>query len=170
MRTGTSPLGALARGVAAGVAGTAAMTAVQTAVALRRGSSLKDTVAPGPPDSWDEAPAPAQVGERVLRILFARRPSTERASVMTNTVHWAYGIGWGGVYGIVQGSLGTGAAAAGAAFSGVVLGAAYTVLPAMRIYDKPWEYSPSALATDAGYHLAYGLTVAGAYRLLDRSR
>jgi hypothetical protein len=168
MRTATSPLGALARGVAAGVAGTGVMTAVQTGVALRRGSSVKEAVAPERPDSWDEAPAPGQVGERVLRGLFGRRPSTERAGAMTNTVHWAYGIGWGGIYGIVQGSLGAGAAAAGTAFSGVVLGAAYTVLPAMRIYDKPWEYSASTLAKDAGYHLAYGLTVAGAYRLLDR--
>jgi hypothetical protein len=108
------------------------------------------------------------VGERFLRLLFARRPSTDRAGAMTNTVHWAYGTGWGGVYGIVQGSLGASAAAAGTAFSGAVLGAAYTVLPAMRIYDKPWEYSPSTLARDAGYHLVYGLTVAGTYRLLDR--
>jgi hypothetical protein len=38
----------------------------------------------------------------------------------------------------------------------------------MRIYDKPWEYSPATLAQDAGYHLVYGLTVAGAFRLLDR--
>jgi hypothetical protein len=144
------------------------MTAVQTAVAIRRGSSPKEAVAPEPPGSWAEAPAPAQVGERVLRLVFDRRPSTERATALTNTVHWAYGIGWGGLYGVVQSSVGASAAAAGAAFSGVVLGAAYTVLPAMRIYDKPWEYSPSTLAQDAGYHLVYGLTVAGAYRLLDR--
>jgi hypothetical protein len=168
MRTDRSPLGALARGVASGLAGTAALTAVQTAVAIRRGSSLGEAVAPEPPESWEDAPAPGQVGERFLRALFRRPPSTENANVVTNVVHWAYGAGWGGLYGIVQGSVDAGTAAAGTAFSGVVVGSAYTVLPAMRIYDKPWEYSPSTLAQDAGYHLVYGLTVAGAYRLLDR--
>jgi hypothetical protein len=36
--------------------------------------------------------------------------------------------------------------------------AAGIALPAMRIYDKPWEYAPSTLAQDAGYNLVYGLT------------
>lgn len=58
----------------------------------------------------------------------------------------------------------------GAALSGAILASAYTVLPAMRIYAKPWEHSASTLAQDAGYHLVYGLTVAGAYRLLDGER
>lgn len=164
-----SPLGALARGVAAGVAGTAALTAVQTAVAIKRGSSAEEAVAPDPPESWGDAPAPGQVGERLLRVLFGRPPSTQNANTVTNVVHWAYGVGWGGLYGIVQGSLRARTIVAGTAFSGVVVASAYTVLPAMRIYDKPWEYAPSTLAKDAGYHLVYGLTVAGAYRLLDRS-
>jgi hypothetical protein len=168
MRASPSPLGALARGLAAGVAGTAALTAVQAAVAIKRGSSVEEAVAPDPPESWEDAPAPGQVGERVLRVLFRRPPSTRNANTVTNVVHWAYGVGWGGLYGIVQGSLHAPAAVAGTAFSGVVVGSAYTVLPAMRIYDKPWEYPPSTLATDAGYHLVYGLTVAGTYRLLDR--
>ncbi len=168
MRSPRSPLGALACGVAAGLAGTAALTAVQTAVAVRRGSSLGDAVAPEPPESWEDAPAPGRVGERFVGALFGRSPSPDHATVATNVVHWVYGAGWGGAYGIVQGSLRAGTLAAGTAFSGVVLGSAYTLLPAMRIYAKPWEYSPATLAQDAGYHLVYGLTVAGVYRLLDR--
>src|SRR4051794_34260280 len=61
-----TPLAALGRGLAAGLAGTAAMTAYQAAVAIRRGSTAKDAVAPEPPDTWSEAPAPAQVGYRFL--------------------------------------------------------------------------------------------------------
>jgi hypothetical protein len=30
-----------------------------------------------------------------VRLLFAQRPSTDRAGAMTNTFHWAYGAGWG---------------------------------------------------------------------------
>jgi hypothetical protein len=168
MRSPRSPLGALACGVAAGLAGTAALTAAQTAVAVRRGSSLGEAVAPEPPESWEDAPAPGQVGERFLGALFGRNPSPDHATAVTTVVHWVYGAGWGAAYGIVQGSLRAGTFAAGTAFSGLVLGSAYTVLPAMRIYDKPWEYSPATLAQDAGYHLVYGLMVAGAFRLLHR--
>jgi hypothetical protein len=50
MTATSSPLGALARGAAAGIAGTAALTAVQTAVAVRRGSSVEEAVAPDPPE------------------------------------------------------------------------------------------------------------------------
>lgn len=53
-----SPLGALARGLAAGVAGTAAMTAYQTGKAVRQGSSVREAIAPEPPASWDETRPP----------------------------------------------------------------------------------------------------------------
>jgi hypothetical protein len=162
-----SPLGALARGAAAGIVGTAALTAVQTATALRRGSELKDAVAPEPPDSWDEAPAPGQVGERLVRFAFARDIEPVHANAVTNAVHWTYGAAWGGAFGLAQATLRRTPLAAGAAFAAGVLGAAYTLLPAMGIYRKPWEYPPRTLATDGGYHAVYGLTTALAFRLLE---
>jgi hypothetical protein len=162
-----SPLGAVARGVVAGVAGTAALTVVQTATALRRGAGLKDAVAPDPPDSWDEAPAPGQVGERLIRFAFARDVEPDHANAVTNVVHWTYGAAWGGAFGLVQATLRRSPVAAGGAFAVAVLGAAYALLPAMGVYRKPWEYPPSTLAIDGAYHMVYGVTTALAFRLLE---
>jgi hypothetical protein len=153
--------------MAAGVAGTAALTAVQTATALRRGSDLGEAVAPEPPDEWEDAPAPGQVGERLIRFAFGRQVEPGRANVVTNVVHWTYGAAWGAGFGLAQGTLRRSPLAAGGVFAASVLGAAYTLLPAMGIYRKPWEYPPRTLATDGGYHAVYGLTTALAFRLLE---
>jgi hypothetical protein len=153
-------------GLAAGAVGTAAMTAYQTYAAVRGGSSVSEAVVPPAPDSWEEAPAPGQVGYRFLHGVFQRDASTEHAPAMTNAVHWAYGTAWGGVYGLVAGSRDGGWLASGAAFGTAVWGNAYLMLPAMHLYDPPWEYSPKSLAKDWSYHAVYGVATAAAFRVL----
>ncbi len=51
----------------------------------------------------------------------------------------------------------------GAVLGSVVFGSSCVILPAMRIYDQPWEYEPSTLAFDWSYHLVYGLATAFAF-------
>ena len=76
----------------AGAAGTAAMDALLF-VRYRQGggkSKLEDLGVPRGSPSWDEAPAPAQVGKRLIEGLFAAssfRPS--RAPLVNNVTHWA---------------------------------------------------------------------------------
>jgi hypothetical protein len=41
-------------------------------------------------------------------------------------------------------------------------------LPALGVAPTPWEQSPRALLTDAGFHLIYGLTAATTLRGLAR--
>jgi hypothetical protein len=160
MRT---PLGAVGLGVAAGLAGTAVMTAVQLAEQKLRGSGESE-----PPTSWDETPAPAQVGERVARGVFEHPLDLEQAPTVTNVVHWSYGTAWGVGFGIVQRSLGIPLLPAAAGFGTLVWASDYAVLPAMKIYKQPWKYPASTLAVDLARHLAYGAGVAGAYALLER--
>jgi hypothetical protein len=162
-----SPLRALATGLAAGAIGTGAMTAYQTVASMRKGRSLHDALVPEAPDSWDEAPAPAQVGYRFLHGVFERDASPQVAPVMTNVVHWAYGIGWGALYGLVASTRGSGALS-GAPFGTAVWGSSYVMLPAMGIYDPPWKYSAKSLAKDWSYHLVYGVATGVAFRLLAR--
>jgi len=161
-----SPLAAVAAGVAAGLIGTAAMTAYQTAVAIRRGSTIEQQVTPPPPTSWEQAPAPGRVGYRLLQGLFDREPPLERATALTNAVHWSYGGLWGAAYGIVRESERLPVVADGAALGSTVFAAGYAVLPAMGVYRVPWEYSGRTLAVDWSYHLVDGLATAIAYRLL----
>jgi hypothetical protein len=162
-----SPLRALATGLAAGALGTAAMTAYQTATSMRSGRSLHDALVPSAPETWDDAPAPAQVGYRFVHGVFGRDASPRLAPVMTNLVHWAYGVGWGGLYGLVAGTRG-GGARSGASLGTTVWGSSYAMLPAMGIYDPPWEYDATSLAKDWSYHLVYGVTTGLAFRVLDR--
>jgi hypothetical protein len=158
-----TPLGVIGLGAAAGLAGTAVMTAVQLAEQRLRGSGES-----GPPKSWDEAPAPAQVGERVARGVFQRPIDLDQAPRVTNVVHWSYGMAWGVAFAVVQRSLGIPVLPAAAGFGTLVWASDYVVLPAMKIYEPAWKYPASTLAVDLARHLAYGAGVAGAYALLEQ--
>jgi hypothetical protein len=57
----TTPLGAAARGIAAGLAGTYALDLAQKAASKLRGEETRSEW-----KSWDEAPAPAKVGKRII--------------------------------------------------------------------------------------------------------
>jgi|SRR5438067_3483751 hypothetical protein len=167
MRQNHSPLGALGRGLAAGVVGTAAMTAYQIVRSVQKGTPVKDAVAPDPPADWEDAPAPGQVGYRFARGLFRRDVPPERATAMTNVVHWVYGTAWGGLYGLVEGTVGVNPLLAGPVFGSLVFANAYAALPAMGLYEPPWEYDAKTLGIDWSYHLVYGVSTAMAFRLLE---
>jgi hypothetical protein len=163
-----SPLGALARGLVAGLAGTAALTAYQTYRSVKQGASLKDSVAPEPPERWEDAPAPGQVGYRFARGLFERDLSPEHATKTTNLVHWAYGTAWGGAYGLVEGTAEMNPVLAGVGFGSVVFGSAYMMLPAMGLYEPPWEYDAKSLGVDWSYHAVYGIGTALTFWVLGK--
>lgn len=167
MSGGHSPLGALARGAAAGVVGTAAMTAYQTLRSVRKGTPVREAVAPDPPAGWEDAPAPGQVGYRFVRGLFQKDVPPARATAMTNVVHWLYGTAWGGLYGLVEGTAELNPLVAGTGFGSIVFANAYVALPAMGLYEPPWEYDAKTLGIDWSYHLVYGVTTALAFRLLE---
>jgi hypothetical protein len=160
-----SPLSAIAAGALAGIGGTAAMTLLQLAEAKIRGG-----VPAPPPETWEDAPAPAQVGERIAEGVFERPLPLEQAPTVTNVMHWSYGTLWGAGFGVVQGTLGLPAAVAGTLWGSVVWSSGYALLPAMKVYKPAWKYPPGTLALDLGRHLVYGLGVAGTYALLERRR
>ena len=164
MLTSPTPLGAVARGLAAGVVGTGAMTLAQMAYAKLQPPS--DPGATPPQDPWEEASAPAKVGRRIIEGVFQREVSPERIPLLTNVMHWAYGTGWGAAYGLVQGGRDTRPLRDGLAFGTGVWLMAYVQLVPMGIYELPWKYSLEDLGTEWGFHLAYGPGVAAAYRLM----
>jgi hypothetical protein len=153
-----TPLGALGRGLLAGVAGTAAMTAYQEALSSNGGSKEP---------SWDDAPAPAQVARRILKGVFHEDVSAAKIPLLTNLMHWAYGTGWGGVYGLVQGTVRANPLLHGLLFGPSVWGMSYAQLVPMGLYEPPWAYPAKTVAKDLSYHLVYGLGVAAAFDTLD---
>ena len=165
---GMTPLGAVVRGLVAGATGTAAMDALLY-VRYRRGhgeEGFELWESSSGLDSWEQAPAPAQVGKRLVEGLFARELPPQRARLVNNITHWAYGILGGVQYGIVAGSLRTPRIRYGLPFGAGVWAAGYVVLPAARLYEPIWKYDRVTLAKDLSAHLVYGLGTAAALRLL----
>jgi hypothetical protein len=119
---------------------------------------------------WDQAPAPAQVGKRLVEGLFRRDLPDQRAALVNNITHWGYGILNGAPFGIVAGSLRSPRVGYGALFGASVWATSYAVLPAANLYQPIWEYDVRTLAKDLSAHLVYGLSTAAAFRLLSAAR
>lgn len=154
----------LLRGVVAGVAGTGVMTAYQLVVAKLQGKPLATPV----PHRWADAPAPAQVAKKAANAVGqGARFTREDVPLLTNAMHWLYGVTWGAFYGVAAGATGPDPVAGGLAFGTGVWGASYVELVPLGLYKLPWKYPPQDLAVDLSYHVVYGLAVAAAYAALD---
>jgi hypothetical protein len=163
-----TPIGAVIRGAVAGAIGTAAMDAVWYARYRHGGGPLGPIawdLSEGLED-WESAPAPAQVGKRVVEGFLQRPLKPERARAMNNLVHWAYGISWGAAYGVAAGSLRDPKARLGLLFGPAVWSTAYVVLPPSGLYEPITSYDAATLWKDASAHLAFGLGTALAFRWL----
>jgi hypothetical protein len=167
-----TPVGWIGRGLVAGAAGTAAMDALLFARYRREGgdSPFAAWELSSGLSSWEDAPAPAHVGKRLIEGLFGRPVPSRRAALMNNVTHWGYGIANGAQYGIAAGSLKAPRVAYGVPFGALVWGAGYIVLPAMGLYEPIWKYDRKTLGKDLTAHLVYGLGTATAMRLLSRGR
>jgi uncharacterized membrane protein YagU involved in acid resistance len=156
-----TPLRAVGQGLLAGLIGNALFTGYQMLTGQVEQPEEK-------PKDWSETTTPAQVGQRVGEGVFDQHVALDKAGMLTHVVHWAYGTGWGAVYGMLQESIRR-PLVSGVALTTSVVATDYTLLPAMGLYKPPWRYSAKELAQDYLNHLVYGLAVAGAYTALDRS-
>jgi hypothetical protein len=120
-------------------------------------------------DSWDDAPAPAQVGKRLIEGLFRVELPPRRAALVNNVTHWLYGMLGGAQYGLVAGSLGAPRIRYGLPFGASVWAAGYAILPAAKLYEPIWRYDRETLAKDLSAHLTYGLGTSAAFELLSTS-
>jgi hypothetical protein len=163
-----TPLGAIVRGLVAGVIGTAAFDAFLFARYRQGGGESRFTdweFSAGM--TWDTAPAPAHVGKRIVEGLFQTELPPERAPLVNNVTHWAYGIVNAVQYGVVAGSLPRQRIRYGLPFGAAVWGSGYVILPAAKLYEPIWKYDVKTLANDLSAHLVYGLSTATAMRLLS---
>lgn len=169
MSARTTPLGAVVRGLGAGVIGTGFMTVAQE-LAAKLPPSGDGGGQEGGGDPWEQAPMPAQVARRISEGVFHHHVGPERIPLLTHAMHWAYGSGWGAVYGLVAGTFRGPALRSGLAFGAGVWAMSYLQMVPMGLYQPPWKYPPRELALDLGYHLAYGTGVGTGYRVLGGSR
>jgi len=162
-----TPLGTVIRGVVAGLAGVVAMDAVLYARYRREGGTddpIKWNF--GGPSRWDRVSAPGKLGKQLYEGFTQEPLPATRARLTNNLMHWSYGALWGGLYGLVGGSIGRRPLSAGPAFGAAVWGSSYVILPAAGLYKPIWEYDTETLLKDLGPHLVYGTAVDVVFRLL----
>jgi len=162
------PVAALAGGLVASAAGTLAMDLTLYARYRRAGGTqhFREWEFSSGVTSWEGAPAPAQVGKRLVEGLFLRRLPDHDAALMNNLTHWGYGMFGGAQYGLVAGSMARSRLRYGLLFGSAVWAAGYVVLPAARLYEPIWKYDVGTLARDYSAHLVYGLGTAAAFGAL----
>lgn len=165
-----TPVGAIVGGLGAGAVGTAAMDALLFARYRRGGGTgtAEEWELSEGLSSWDDAPAPALVGKRLVEGLFDIELPSTRAPLVNNVTHWAFGMLSGVQYGIVAGSLRKPRILYGLPFGATVWATGYVILPAAKLYQPIWKYDPKTLANDLSAHLVYGLATAAALRVLAR--
>jgi len=161
-----TPVGAVVRGALAGAVGTAAMDLLWYARYRRGGGSggFVDWETSAGLDNWDNAPAPARFGRRLVEGTLHRELPPQRARLTNNVMHWATGVGWGAVFGLVSGSLTRPRWWHAPAFGAAVWVQSYAVLVPAKLYQPPWKYGPRTLWEDLSAHLVYGLSTATAFR------
>lgn len=120
-------------------------------------------------DTFEGAPAPAEVGRRVAARLGVTLPD-EAAAVTNNVVHWATGIQWGAGYGAVAATVGRSHPLLGLVLGPVAWGTSYAVLAPAGIYRPIWEYDRTTLWKDLSAHLVFGVATATVVHLFRRRR
>ncbi|WP_271177729.1 DUF1440 domain-containing protein [Leifsonia poae] len=167
-RPQVTPVGAVARGAAAGVVGTLAMDLWLYAQYRREHGDepFAEWEFSSDVTDWDKAPAPAQVGRRIIDGLFERTLPDSRARLTNNVMHWGYSLSGAVVYAMVAASLRKPRTGYGLIFGAGMWAFSYVILPPMRLYKPITEYDAKTLGKDLAAHLVYGLGTAAAFTLL----
>lgn len=160
----------LARGLVAGTVGTAIFDLWLFARYRQGGgeTAFADWETSAGLSSWEGAPAPALVGKRAVEAITGQELPPERARLVSNVMHWGYGIGNGVQYGLIAGRSERPRIRWGLPFGATVWGSGYVILPILKLYKPIWEYDAKTLANDLSAHLVYGLATATTLRALSR--
>jgi hypothetical protein len=161
----------VARGALAGAIGTLALDAVWYARYRRGGGdgSFPDWEFVHDLKDWSDAPAPGQVGRKIVAAAIGNDPPVEDAAAISNVMHWAYGASWGAGYAFLTSGRRR-PHGLGLALGAAVWSCGYVTLPLLGIYEPIWKYDIPTLWKDLTAHSAYGAGTDLALRLFDGTR
>ena len=162
------PLDAAVRGVAAAALGTLTMDVFLYRRYRREGgeSGFGAWESSAGLETWDDAPAPAKVGKKIVEAMTGHELSPRYARSLNNVTHWGYGISAGAPFGIFAGVLRAPRLRYGPPFGAAVWATGYIVLPVLGVYRPIWEYDLRTLGKVLSGHLVFGLGTAAAFRVL----
>ena len=159
-----APLGAIACGVAASALGTLAMDLVPLpALPAASGgeSGFGAWESSAGLDSWDDAPAPAKVGKRMVESRHAARSvAAPRASRQQRHALGLRRSSAGAQFGLLAGSLRSPKLGLRAAVRRGRVGGGLRRPAALGVYRPIWEYDLETLGKDLSAHLVFGTATA----------
>ena len=120
-------------------------------------------------NSFDEAPAPAQVGRIAARAVKVELPDSA-AGLTNNVVHWSTGVTWGVAAALLRTVPGIGAIKAGFLAGMAAWTTSYAVLPKVGVYKSITEYDTKTLSKDLSAHLVFGTAVGSTLVVLGGRR
>lgn len=176
----STPIGVAGRGIVAGLAGTLMLSFLSRVLPGMRGLARPDdeggrrapmsTLAPAL--TIPVSPGPEGLAEqfayKVASGVFGRDLSSHTHAA-GRACHFAYGSAWGMLFGLWQASYPVPPVIAGPLYGGVVWVIGPAMLgPAMQLIEQPREVPRDRAVSLAVGHLAYGLTLALAFRASER--
>jgi putative membrane protein len=162
-----TPLGALARGLAAGAVGSAVQDLFFQATRAIAPATPRDVFSPPEPEQRDET-ATQTVARRLVACFMQRPLSREGKAKGGVVVHYAFGAALGGGYGLLRETVPAARTPAGVIAFGVtawVVGDDL-VLPAFRLAAGPAAYPLKTHAYAIAAHLVFSAAVAAAYEAM----
>ena len=82
--------------------------------------------------------------------------SRSAAGTTADVVHLSTGVGWAVAGSLIASATGLNPVVAGLGAGAAALAGAYTVLPALGLYDPVWKYEGKTIWKDATAHATYG--------------
>jgi len=171
----------LVLGLSGGAAGTLAMNAYWQAVVSMTGEDPRQETSDAKPQMLDDISVAGQqaqpdesstaaIGRIGYETVTGSEPKTEETkTVLSNAVHFGYGIAQGGLYGMLRGNVG-----APDLLGGVSFGTALWLLgdelgiPVLGLAKGPTTYPVNQHIHRFAAHLVYGLTTSTTTQLLRR--
>ena len=107
---------------------------------------------------------PADVVDKLKRRVGRGRLRRRHRGAANQGMHWLYGTSWGVPYGIAAAGGPVPPEVSGPVFGLLVWGAGLAQLPAVGVAEPPWKRSPASLASEALFHVVYGIGAGAALR------
>jgi hypothetical protein len=162
-----TPFGALVRGLAAGAVGAGVQDLFFKATSKIAPATPKGVFSPPERDQIEEN-ATETVARRFVQLFMQRPLSAEGKAKGATIVHYAFGAGLGGVYGLLRETVpGLQKPAGVLAYSfGVWMVGDNILIPAFRLGALPTAYPPKVHAYALAAHVVYGFAVAASYEAM----
>lgn len=167
-------IGAAAKGGFAGTLGTVAMS-----IGMEQLPHLLKQVGIVPPKrgegtgvgggKYSERPV-EKLASKIADEVLDKRLSKEQRKAGGQFLHWAYGIGWGALYGVAQSKLRLPHLVHGTLLAGLMGATAAGAIPATQVVPWPKDLPPERTALQMTYIVFFAWTTALVFGLLSRRK